>query len=57
MESEKIHDTLLIEIVTLANILKVLGCEETPGGKKTFHQKISEIQKNVIAGLMQRLLN
>jgi len=43
MEAEKIHDTLMIEIVTLANILKVLGCEETPGGKKTFHQKISEV--------------
>lgn len=43
MEAEKIHDTLLIEIITLAHILKVLGCEETPGGKKTFHQKISEV--------------
>lgn len=37
MEAEKIHDTILIEIVTLAHILKLLGCEETPGGKKTFH--------------------
>jgi hypothetical protein len=42
MEAEKIHDTILVEIVTLAHILKLLGCEETPGGKKTFHQKISE---------------
>lgn len=57
MEAEKIHDTLLIEIITLAHILKVLGCEETPGGKKTFHQKISEVQKNVVTGLMQRLLS
>jgi hypothetical protein len=57
MEAEKIHDTILVEIVTLAHILKILGCEETPGGKKTFHQKITETQKNIIAGLMQRLLN
>ena len=57
MEAEKIHDTLLVEIITLANIMSLLGCESTPGSKKTFHQKISEMQKNVIAGLMQRLLN
>jgi hypothetical protein len=57
MEAEKIHDTILIEIVTLAHILKLLGCEETPGGKKTFHQKISETQKSVVSGLMYRLLN
>lgn len=57
MEAEKIHDTILVEIITLANLLKVLGCEQSPGGKVTFHQKISEMQKNVIAGLMQRLLN
>ena len=53
MEAEKIHDTILIEIVTLAHILKLLGCEgETPTGKKTFHQKITETQKNVVSGLM-----
>ena len=57
MEAEKIHDTILIEIVTLGHILKLLGCEETPGGKKTFHQKISETQKNIVSGLMSRLLN
>ena len=34
MEAEKIHDTILIEIVTLSNILKVLGCEQTTPGTK-----------------------
>lgn len=57
VETEKIHDKLLVEIVTLQAILKILGCDDTPGSKKTFHQKISEMQKNVISGLMQRLLN
>jgi hypothetical protein len=57
MEAEKIHDTILVEIITLAHMLKLLGCEETPGGKKTFHMKVTEMQKNVVSGLMQRLLN
>jgi hypothetical protein len=58
MEAEKIHDTILVEIVTLANMLKLLGCDETPGGgKKSFHMKITEMQKNVITGLIRRLFN
>ena len=57
METEKIHDHILIEIVTLCQVLVLLGCGDKPKGKKTFHQRITEVQKNVIAGLMQRLLN
>jgi len=57
VETEKIHDTIIVEIITLSAILKILGCEEERNGKKTFHQKISEQQKNIIGGLIQRLLN
>jgi hypothetical protein len=43
MEAEKIHDTILIEIVTLSHMLKLLGCEDTPGGKKSYGMRISEM--------------
>jgi hypothetical protein len=33
MEAEKIHDMILIEIVTLSNVLKVLECEEASDEK------------------------
>ena len=36
METEKIHDSILIEIVTLTQILTLLGCGDKPKGKKSF---------------------
>lgn len=60
VEHERLHDIILVELVTLQGILRTLGCDLTPGGPakgNDFNQKITEHQRMVIAGLMKRLVN
>jgi len=56
-ECEKFHDQILIQIVTISQVLQQLGCEERRGAKKTYSQAVSEPQKMVLCGLLERLLN
>ena len=55
VEHEKLHDTLLVELMTIQHMLQELGCYDTPGGKK--NQILTEQQRMIVGGLMKRLLN
>ena len=56
-ECTKFHDQILIQIVTIQQLLKTLGCEDTPSGKKTYRMQITEQQKMIMCGVLERLLN
>jgi hypothetical protein len=55
-EHEKLHDTLLVELMTIQHMLQQLGQYDTPKSGER-NQTMSEQQRMVIGGLMKRLLN
>jgi hypothetical protein len=60
LEHEKYHDMILVEMITLQNVLKQLGYDasfSTPGGGPAGECKVSEHDRMIIGGLMKRLLN
>jgi len=60
LEHEKYHDMILIELVTLQNVLKQLGYDasfSTPGQSPEDECKVSEHDRMILGGLMKRLLN
>lgn len=59
LEHEKYHDMILVELITLQNVLKQLGYDasfSTPGQNKD-ECNVSEHDRMIIGGLMKRLLN
>lgn len=56
-ECEKFHDQILIQIVTISQLMQQLGCEV--GKSKTYRKEmqITEQQKMVMGGLLERLLS
>lgn len=59
LEHEKYHDMLLVELITLQNVLQQLGYDaslSTPG-QHAVDCKVSEHDRMIIGGLMKRLLN
>ena len=60
LEHEKYHDHILVEMITLQNILKQLGYDAiftTPGQQTYIECRISEHDRMIIGGLLKRLLN
>ena len=55
-EHEKLHDTLLVELMTIQHMLHQLGQYDTPKSGER-NNSMSEQQRMVIGGLMKRLLN
>lgn len=55
-EHEKLHDTLLVELMTIQHMLHQLGQYDTPKGSER-NNTMSEQQRMVIGGLMKRILN
>jgi glyoxylate utilization-related uncharacterized protein len=56
-ETEKLHDTIAVELITLEKMLHILGFGQTPGAASPFTQKMTEAERIVVAGLMKRLFN
>ena len=60
LEHEKYHDQILVELVTLQNMLQLLGYDAsiaTPGKNHGEVCQVSEHDRRIIGGLMKRLLN
>lgn len=61
MEHEKLHDMLLVELITLQGVLQKLGYDSslnTPGGGGVIENcQVNEHERMIIGGLMKRLLN
>ena len=55
METEKIHDTLAVEIITLQHVLNAAAADNNPQNNKYGAFTLSPVQKNIMSGLMQRL--
>ena len=43
--------------MTISQLLQQLGCDISKSGKKTYQQAISDPQKMIMCGLLERLLN
>lgn len=60
LEHEKYHDMILVELITLQNLLKQLGYDaliSTPGQHAYTECRVTEHDRMIIGGLMKRLLN
>ena len=60
LEHEKYHDMILVELITLQNMLRQLGYDasvSTPGQPTYTECRVSEHDRMIIGGLMKRLLN
>lgn len=56
-ETEKFHDTLAVEIITLEKMLHIAGFSQGTPDKNPFGSKLSEAERTIIGGLMKRLFN
>jgi hypothetical protein len=59
-ETEKFHDTIAVELVTLEKILSILGLNDSASDIKTpmpFSKNLTEAERIIVAGLMKRLFN
>ena len=57
-ETEKIHDTIAVELITLEKMLHLTGFEQTSSETKTgspFTSRMTEAERIIVAGLMKRL--
>jgi len=57
-ETEKFHDTIAVELITLEKMLSLLGFDQAGSETKTaspFTNKLSEAERIIVAGLMKRL--
>ena len=56
-ETEKFHDTVAVEIITLEKMLHIAGFSQGTPDKNPFGNKLSEAERTIIGGLMKRLFN
>lgn len=57
-ETEKFHDTIAVELITLEKMLSLLGFADASSDSKTampFTTKMNEAERIIVAGLMKRL--